>query len=436
MSISNAMQSGISGLLANSTAVRQISFNIANASTDGYRRSFAQMISSAVTSPGGGPQGSGVRTSILHMNNVDGAFRGTGRATNLAINGSGFFVVTRAGLAAGATEPPLLTRSGAFEPDGTGNLRNAAGLFLAGYPYDDEGNLIAADRNGFTGLQTVNVANRMIVGAPSSTIGVSGNLPSQETGATTPGSPFESSVEYYSPLGAAGRLSFSWQPSSTANEWVLTVSDPGGTDYGTVTVNFHDAGSFAGAPSAYSGATSLATAPAGFAFDTATGTASVTIDNGTPPQTVEINLGAPDSFEGLTQFAGDYTPLDSVADGTRSGNMIRVEIDERGDVWGFFDNGARKALYNIPLAEVANPNGLSTQDNNTFLLSRDSGTVRLSTASTGSTGGITAGGVESSNVDIAEELTELIQKQRAYTSNAKIITTADEMLDETMRLKR
>src|SRR5690606_24090159 len=108
MSISNAMQSGVSGLLANSTAVRQISFNIANANTDGYRRSFASMITNSVTSAGGGPLGAGVRTAIQHQNDIDGSFRGTGRETNLAINGSGFFVVTRAPMSGGATEPALL----------------------------------------------------------------------------------------------------------------------------------------------------------------------------------------------------------------------------------------------------------------------------------------------------------------------------------------
>ena len=100
MSISNAMQSGVSGLLANSTAVRQISFNIANANTDGYRRSFAQMVSNSVTSPGGGQQGAGVRTAIMHLNDADGSFIGTGRATNISINGGGFFVVTRTTMAA------------------------------------------------------------------------------------------------------------------------------------------------------------------------------------------------------------------------------------------------------------------------------------------------------------------------------------------------
>jgi flagellar hook protein FlgE len=377
-----------------------------------------------------------VRTAILQQNDIDGAFRGTGRETNLAISGSGCFVVTRGPRAGGAAEPPLLTRTGSFEPDANGNLRNAAGLYLAGYRYDDTGALGLIDRNSFTGLETVNVGNATVAGSPTAAITVAGNLPSQETGQAVPGAPFLSSVEYYTPLGAAGRLQMSWQPGATANQWTMTLSDTNGTDYGSVTVDFHDSGPLAGAPMTYSGVTNLATAPAAFAFNTATGAATLTLDNGTAPQVIDLALGTPDSYDGLSQFSGDYTPLQSVPDGSQSGTMIRVEIDERGDIWGFFDNGARRALFNVPLAEVTNPNGLSTQDNNTFVLTRDSGTVQMSIAATGGTGAITSGGVESSNVDIAEELTELIQKQRAYSSNAKVITTADEMLDETMRLKR
>lgn len=163
---------------------------------------------------------------------------------------------------------------------------------------------------------------------------------------------------------------------------------------------------------------------------------TLTLDNGTTPQTITMALGAPDSFDGLTQFSGDYTPMTVEADGSESGTLTRVEFDEFGDVWGVFDNGTRKALYAIPLATFANPNGLETSNNSTFHVSNTSGSFYLGAAGSGETGTLTSGGVESANVDIAEELTSLIQRQRAYSSNAKIITTADEMLNETVNLKR
>ncbi|GAD57291.1 flagellar hook protein flgE [Limimaricola cinnabarinus LL-001] len=138
----------------------------------------------------------------------------------------------------------------------------------------------------------------------------------------------------------------------------------------------------------------------------------------------------------MTQFSGDYAPLKIVSDGAESGILVRTEIDDRGDVYGVFDNGSRKPLYSIPLAEVANPAGLLATDGNAYLLSRGSGEFGLGQAGEGSAGTLTAGALESSNVEVAAELTGLIQTQRAYSSNARIVTTVDEMLEETTRLKR
>ena len=215
----------------------------------------------------------------------------------------------------------------------------------------------------------------------------------------------------------------------------MTVSDKT-TEYGSFTMSFNDTGANAGAPAGYGNVNVSAAAPAGFAFDPATGEMTLTIDNGTDPQVLTMSLGAPGSFDGLTQFSGDYTPMTVKPNGSESGTLTRVEFDEFGDVWGVFDNGTRKTLYSIPLATFANPNGLETSNNSTFHVSNTSGSYYLGQAGTGETGTMTSGGVESANVDIAEELTSLIQRQRAYSSNAKIITTADEMLNETVNLKR
>lgn len=436
MSISQAMQSGVAGLMANSTAVSRISYNIANSDTYGFRRSFAQMLTAGASVPTGTMAGSGVRAQIAHENNKDGTTLSTGTSTNLAISGNGFFAVTR-GVNTGAGEPEhYLTRAGDFQQDSQGYLRNASGYYLAGFPYDETGSLGVVDRNQYSGLETVRIAEMSIAGNPTTEMTLSGNLPSQETGLATPGDPFVSSIEYFTPLGAAERLQFSWQPSATANEWQLSVTDPDGNTYGSLTATFNDSGALAGTPSAYSGVTSTATAPAAFSFDTTTGVATVTVNNGTTPQTITVAMGAPNTFGGLSQFSGEYVPLVGNANGTQSGSLARAEISSDGVVYGIFDNGMRRALYQIPLATVPNPNGLLTADNSVFLVGEDSGSFTLSQAGNGTAGEITGGAIESSNVDIAEELTELIQKQRAFSSNAKIITTADEMLDETVRLKR
>jgi flagellar hook protein FlgE len=432
MSIFNAMQSGVSGLLANSTAVGAISSNIANANTDGYRRSFSQMVTTS--SANGGGYGGGVRAVSRAEISTEGTPRITGVGSDMAINGSGFFVVSRA-----PNEPSesnyAFTRAGSFAPDEAGNLRNAAGLYLAGFEYDSTGSLGSVERTRFRDISTVNVASEIMNGEASTTMNLGGNLPAQMTGASSTGQPFISSQDFYTPLGDTGRMEFSWTPSTTPNTWSLGVAADG-TALGTVDVTFADSGVGAGLPLSYSNVVSTAPAPAAFSVDPATGQATVTLDNGTTPQVINVGLGTPGDSDGLTQFAGDYTSPQADVDGFETGQLVRFEIDEAGDLYGVFDNAARRLLYNIPLAEVANPDGLKQVNGNAYITTQQSGSFTLSAANSGSAGTITTGALESSNVDLAEELTQLIRTQRAYSSNAKIITTADEMMEETTRLKR
>ncbi|MCA0922620.1 flagellar hook protein FlgE [Pseudooceanicola nanhaiensis] len=434
MSMSNAMQSGVSGLLANSTAVSRVSYNIANASTDGYRRSFAQMITTTTTSTSGGEAASGVRAEVKTEVDSAGSLQTTDSSTDLGISGNGFFVVSASSDPSG--DDYMLTRAGSFTIDEDGYLVNAAGLYLSGYSYDDTGELGAVDRTSFADLETINLSDVSIQGEATTDISIAGNLPSQDAGLEEPGSAYVTSVEYYTELGEAERLTFSWQPTATDNTWEVTVSDNDGTDLGSVTITFNDSGDAAGSVASYTNVTSTATAPAAFDVDPLTGVMTLSLDNATTAQTISVNLGAPGDLDGLTQFSGDYTGLTSTADGAETGNLSRIEISDSGDIYGVYDTGVRKALYNIPLAEVANPNGLTTTDNNAFVLSLNSGTVKLSSAGTGTAGTIVSNTLEASNVDIAEELTDLIQIQRAYSSNAKIVTTVDEMLSETVNLKR
>ncbi|KAF0674644.1 flagellar hook protein FlgE [Profundibacterium mesophilum] len=433
MSISNAMQTGVSGLNANSTAVGRVSENIANANTDGYRRSFAHMVTQTASSnTGTGP--SNVRAVEASDIRSSGALRITNNETDLAVSGNGFFVGSMTPNATSDADYRL-TRAGAFRPDENGDLVNAAGLYLSGYPYEADGGIGAVDTGTFADLQTVNLSRWSSEGAPSTAMSIAGNLPSQETGLAEPGAPFLSSAEFFSPLGASDRLQFSFQPTNTADTWELSVAGTDGAAYGTVDITFHNSGAFAGAPLSYA-ATSTAAAPAAFSFDPATGTASVTVDNGSVPQVLSLTLGAPDSFEGLTQFAGDFSGLQAEADGSATSALVRTEFSESGNIFGVFDDGTRKALYQVPLAEVPNPDGLLARNGNGYVLTTDSGELNLMRADTQGSGKIVSGALEGSNVDVAQELTDLIRIQRAYASNAKIVTTADEMLDETLRLKR
>ena len=429
MTISSAMQAGVSGLKANSDAVGRISENIANSSTVGYKRTFASM----VTNTAGGH--SGVRAEYGSEVGREGTTRSSSSATALAMTGNGFFVVSKA-----PNDPNqanyMLTRAGDFKPDQNGNLVNAAGYFMAGYSYGEDATLNGVDRTSFQSMRTVNVANLELTAQASTAGSISGNLPSGLTGTGTPQSSFVSTMAYYTPLGDRQALSLSWTPSETTdNLWGLEVADPDGTVYGTVDVTFHDSGATPAAPMSYVGTADPGlAAPAGFSVD-ADGNISLTLANGATPQTLEVALGAVGSYDGITQFAGDYEPQNITMDGSETSALASTEIDERGNVFGVFENGTRRALYQIPVATVDNADGLQLVTGNAYKLTLESGDAVMKIAGTGA-GSILAGALEGSNVDIAQEMTDLIQVQRTYSSNAKIITTADEMLQEATNLKR
>lgn len=430
MSIQSAMQAGVAGLLAQSTRMAAISDNIANAHTVGYKRSavdFATLVG------GGSPNGyasGGVRASARSEISREGVVQAGASSTDMAISGRGFFPVADR-LNPGPGDY-MLTRAGSFRSNEDGFLVNAAGHFLQGWPLAQDGSLGVVGRDDFSSLMPVRVGAMPLSGNPTTEISFSGNLPSQQTGLAAPPTPFISSAEYFDPLGASRRLSMEWQPSAVENEWTLTVSDETGP-LGSVDVRFNDSGPLAGTPAAYSNVQNLATAPASFAF--VDGTITLGLDNGDTPQMISITLGEPDTFDGITQFDGDYRPrVDK--DGMATGDLVRVEVTEEGILRGIFSTGASRDLYRIPVADVTNPDGLAPINGNAYKVSIESGSMRLWDAGTGPAGAIAGAALEGSNVDLAEELTALIAAQRAYSSNTKIVQTADEMIDETNRLKR
>lgn len=152
--------------------------------------------------------------------------------------------------------------------------------------------------------------------------------------------------------------------------------------------------------------------------------------------TINMNVGVADTVEGLTQFAGGYLVSQIEQDGVQFGSFTSVQIDEAGIVTAIFDNGRSLPNFQIPLATFSNPNGLLAQTGNVFIETTQSGQFFLRAPITGGAGQIESGALEASTVDLATEFTDMIITQRAYSASAKIITTADEMLDELVRIKR
>ncbi|WP_185961401.1 flagellar hook protein FlgE [Telmatospirillum sp. J64-1] len=151
---------------------------------------------------------------------------------------------------------------------------------------------------------------------------------------------------------------------------------------------------------------------------------------------LQISLGSFNEASGLTQFSGEFAVTDLVQDGLPYGQFTGVAVDEYGDVWAQYGNGAAVRIYNLPIAVFANPDGLENVAGNAFRATAFSGDASILQPGVGRAGVVISESLESSNVDIAEEFTQMIQTQRAYSANSRVITTADEMTEEVIRIKR
>ena len=150
---------------------------------------------------------------------------------------------------------------------------------------------------------------------------------------------------------------------------------------------------------------------------------------------ITLNLGTFGAIDGMKQFAGDFFIEKRDQDGKRFGNFTTLEISEEGVVTAVFDNGERTDIYQLAIGNFSNVNGLEPRSGNAFQETDFSGQAQLLLPTTAGAGAVASGALESSTVDIAEEFTKMIVTQRAYSANAKIITTADEMLEELLRIR-
>lgn len=410
MSLFSAMRSGVSGMSAQSSRMAAISDNISNSATIGYKRA-AVDFSTLMTSSGSTTNYSagGVRSNVHYQVLKDGTIQGTQSATDMAIEGRGFFVVADNAGNTGSSPGYALTRAGSFLPDDQGFLRNSAGQYLQAWKLGPDGSLPAVNRSSFDGLNAVSIAGLAYGGSKTTQMSFSGNLPAQATNGTS----FDTSTSLYDGIGNPLDVTMTWTKTANPNEWTLSVTPPAGysATLSTNTVTFNTTGANAGLPAGALPQITL-TSPA----------------NPTP-DTVNVAVG------NMTQLNGDYVPQ-FMGDGARAGRVTTVDIDKAGTLWAVYDNGARQPLYQVPVADVVNPGGLVPQDGNTYTLGIDSGTMTLSNGNSGTAGSVAGYALEQSNVDIAEELVSLIETQRAYSSNATLVRTADEMVDETTRLKR
>ncbi len=437
MTISSSLNAGVAGLAANASRLATIADNIANSATYGYKRTEADFSSLVIESGEGTYSAGGVRVQTQRLIDQPGALATTNNATDLAVRGRGFLpVTTESSLLSTTGDFPLyLATTGSFRTDEDGFLRTTSGVTLMGWPADPDGTIPTFPRDTGDGLEPVQINVNQFTSEPTTRIALGVNLPATETEFGASGDPLELSVEYFDNLGTSQSINIQFSPTIPAaagasNEWtmVLTDSASGGTVVGEYIVTFDATrGSGGTIASVTQGAPAI-----GNPYDNATGDFSVTVAGGP----ITINIGAIGTGQGLTQLSDNFAPTSISKDGSPVGNLISVEVDANGFVRANFDIGITRTIYQIPLIDLPNPNGLIAEDNQIYRTSNESGTFFLWDAADGPTGDIVGYALEESATDVAGELTQLIQTQRAYSSNAKVIQTVDEMLQETTNIKR
>ncbi|WP_050525353.1 flagellar hook protein FlgE [Pseudorhodobacter aquimaris] len=436
MTISSSLNAGVAGLNANATRLATISDNIANSGTYGYKRADANFESMVITqSSGSGTYSAGgVRATSSRIIDERGALVGTSNALDIAVSERGLLpVATAVSLNNGSEAVELLmTTTGSFRPDADGTLRTESGLVLLGWPANADGSIPPMPRDTVAGLEPVTINANQQAGDPTTAMKLGVNLPATSAISGAAGATEPLAVEYFGNLGTSETLDITFTPTGLAdNEWTMIINDSAqaGATIGHYTLTFDDT---RGA----GGTLSSVTTVSGGAYTSADGTLALTVGSGTAAGPLTMTIGRVGDPNGLTQLSDSFAPTSITKDGSSVGNLTDVEIDENGFINATYDTGFTRRLYQIPLVDVPNLNGLDTLNNQTFQISPDSGSFFLWDAGDGPTGAVVGYAREGSTTDVAAELTALIQTQRAYSSNAKVIQTVDEMLQETTNIKR
>jgi len=425
----SAMNSGVSGLRAESEAISVVGDNIANVNTTGFKSQrviFQDVLGhSILAGTASALPGSGVKVGDIQQLFTQGSLSNTGVATDLALSGDGFFTVKGAvdGLVGN-----FYTRAGTFNIDKDGFMVNPSGLQVQGYMANPDGTFEAS-------ISSLKVPTAALPAHATENATVVANLDASEAVPATAWdvldpantSNFSTTLTMYDSLGAGHTVDVYFEKTA-AGAWnwhgVTDGADVGGTagvntEIATGTLTFDNTGKLTDV----TGNTGVA----------------VTFTNAAA-QNIDFNFGTPSpagtGLDGITQFASPENVSSQSQDGYSSGDFSGVAVDGQGVVTGLYTNGQQLAVGQLAIAKFRSNDGLGRAGQNLWIETRDSGTAAFGTAGSGGRGAVSAGALEGSNVDLAEEFVGLIQHQRSFSANSKTITTADEMLQELINIKR
>jgi flagellar hook protein FlgE len=418
------MFSAISGLRGHQMMMDVIGNNIANVNTVGFksgRVNFQDILSQSLhgaTAPSGGlgsinpaQIGLGMTVAGIDVLQTQGNLQSTGKTTDMAIQGDGFFVESDG-------SQTVYTRDGAFDIALDGSLANpGSGLKVQGWQADSSGkiditqpitNLVIPIGQRTTALATSNVtlSGNLDAGATGPVVG-----PPAVAATTVP-----TTMTVFDSLGIAHSVKVTFTKTAVANQWTWAASkDPADTGIAIAAAGTTNQGTL--------------TFTSGGVYSASTGTLSFTFPDGATSTTPAIDLSAMTQFSGTSQPAGQ-------TDGFTSGTLVTFAVGNAGELSGVYSNGQTQVLGQIALANFLNSAGLLRAGQNNFAATSASGAANVGTAGTGGRGTVTTGALEMSNVDLATQFTGMITAERGFQANSRVITTSDEMLQELVNLKR
>ncbi len=418
-----ALLAAVSGIDANQTYLDTIGNNIANVNTDGFKQQsvdFVDLLSEQVAGASAPPAGntgaginpvavgSGVRVAAVSNDLSEGSLQQTNQPNDVAISGSGFLVAVQGG-------QQVFTRAGHLTGDANGNLATPTGGLVQGWQAVNG----QVNANAPVGPVTV-PTGQVIPASATSAITMGGNLPAWSGSGTA--TPISMTTHAYDSLGNAIPVVLTFTPvSGTANSWTVQ---------GTATL-------------AGGGTANLWSTPPTVAFDPTTGqvasiTGATTNPDGSfslpvstmPPgytfpagDTWNLDFPAPGTAAAFTQFAGQSTATVAGQNGSAAGTLTSYSINASGMIVGSFSNGLTENIGQLALANFANPGGLETIGNLDYISTPNSGQPSIGAPGTGGRGSLIGGSLESSNVNLATQLTNLVVAQEAYQANTKVVNT-------------
>jgi flagellar hook protein FlgE len=413
----SVLNTSVSGMLANSNWLSTIAQNVSNANTTGYKNTETEFSALVDSAPGQTPQVAGVASSTTSYNTMQGQVESTQTTTDLAVQGAGFFLVSS------GSGDVFLTRNGSFTPDAQGYLVNSAGYYLMAQP-TTTATAASQSVNSVSGLTKVNVDGSAAAASPSTTASLTVNLDSTA-----------------STVASANLPSANTASSAYTSETTMTAYDSLGGAH-TVNLYFTNEGSGAWEVDAYDSST--AASGGGFPYASAalaTGTLNFSTSTGAltsgSPLSIPIPGGDNVSLDlsNATQLATSFGVSSSTINGNAPGTMSGVAISTTGVLSFNYTNGASQDAYIIPLANVASPDNLTSVLGDAYQTNYASGSMEINNADTGGLGSINSSSLESSTVDLATELTNMIQAQSAYQANSKVFQTGADIFDILNNLK-